>query len=339
LFIAAFVVITRGVLLFIGVEVSELQAQTMALGATFIETPGQVITNSLSAGPLFIFFSGLINFVLGGSAIASVIITAVLVFLQALILNTVLQRNNSLIDNTYLPGILYVFILSLNADFLFLSPILLANTFLLLAIDKILTHLKYRGTEENILSTGFLLGLSALCYIPYFTLLVFAILIYIIYSSTLVRRYFLMTYGFIFSFSIFWIYYLAFGEGGVFIEGYFTQLWNYNTVETGELQQMLITMGLPALLTILSGAKSFSSGGLTNHQMLTQRMMLWLLIVGLVVLRLDQNFAGASMLGLVIPITFFTAQFFITREKKWVAELFFWIVFIGALALMFSPFY
>ena len=302
-----------------------------------MEAPGLVVTNSLSAGPLFVFFSGLINFFFGESIIASVIITTVLVFLQALILNTVLQRNNSLTSNTYLPGILYVLIMSVNVNFLFLSPALFANTFLLLAVDKILTHLKYRGTEENILSSGFLLGLSGLSYTPYFMLLIFAIIIYMIYSSTLVRRYFLMTYGFIFSFLIFWVYYLAFQQGSVFLSEYFSQLWHINSVEAGIGNNMLLTMGLPMLLALLSGAKSFSGSGLTNHQILTQRMMLWLLIIGLVILRVDQNFGGASMLALVIPVTFFNTQFFITREKRWVAEVFLWIVFISALALMFWP--
>ncbi len=97
-------------------------------------------------------------------------------------------------------------------------------TFVLFGLNYLLTHLKYRGTEENILSTGFTFGLAALFAKAAFFFLPFTILIYLLYSSTLNRRYFLFTFGFGMPFVLMWLYYFWNGAGAEFWSGYMSQL-------------------------------------------------------------------------------------------------------------------
>ncbi|KYG83411.1 hypothetical protein AWN68_00995 [Roseivirga echinicomitans] len=320
-----------------GLEESTILNSSYLLGSALNENPGAIISNSISAGPLYVFFYGLLTFLFNSSMLVSVVVSAILVFIQALIFNSTLQKNGAFEENTYLPGILYVLILSSNQEFLFLSPALMANTFLLLATDKILVHLKFRGSEENILTTGFLLGLGALCYAPYFIFLIFAIVIYIIYSGTLVRRYFLMTYGFVFSFLIFWIYYLYFGNGGAFLGDYFSDLFQINEMDSGVINELLLIFGLPLFLSVLSGAQNFQGVGLINHQILIQRMMLWMLIFALVILRLDNQLTLLTAETIIIPLTFFSTQFLLTRGKRWVAEIVFFLLVVSSVTFLFTP--
>lgn len=337
LFIAAFLLITRVILLIIGLdEAAVVLNSSYLLGSALNENAGAIISNSISAGPLYVFFYGLLTFLFDNSALVSVVVSTILVFMQALIFNSTLQRNAAFEENTYLPGVLYAIILSSNQEFLYLSPALMANTFLLLATDKILVHLKYRGSEENILTTGFLLGLGALCYAPYFIFLVFTIVIYVVYSGTLVRRYFLMTYGFLFSFLIFWIYYLSFKQGSAFFVDYFSNLFQINEVDFSVINEMLLIFGLPLFLSILSGAQSFQGMGLTNHQLLIQRMMLWMLIFALMALRLDNQLTLSTAQTIAIPLTFFTTQFLLTRGKRWVAEVVFLILIASSITFLFA---
>ena len=324
-------------MLVMGMDEGDILNNSYLLGAALNENPGTVISNSISAGPLYVFFYGLLTFLFNSSVLVSVVVSTILVFIQALIFNSTLQRNAAFEENTYLPGILYALIMSSHQEFLNLSPALMANTFLLLATDKILVHLKFRGSEENILTTGFLLGLAALCYAPYFILLIFAIVIYVIYSGTLVRRYFLMAYGFVFSFLIFWIYYLYFGQGGVFLGDYFSDLFQINEVEGGVVNKMLLIFGLPLFLSVLSGAQSFQGAGLTNHQILIQRMMLWMLIFVLVILRLDNQMTLLTAQTMAIPLTFFSTQFLLSRGKRWVGEVVFLLLAISAITFLFMP--
>ncbi|WP_452609226.1 hypothetical protein [Roseivirga echinicomitans] len=315
--------ISRVVMLILGLDEATVLNSSYLLGTALNENVGAVISNSISAGPLYIFLYGLLTFLFNNSVLISVLTSTILVFVQAFIFNSTLIRNAAFDENTYLPGIIYAIIFSAHQEFLYLSPALLANTFLLLATDKILVHLKHRGSEENILTTGFLLGLGALCYAPYFIFLIFTIIIYVIYSGTLVRRYFLMTYGFIFSFLIFWIYYLFFGQGEVFFDVYFSHLFQFNEMDSDVINTLLLIFGLPLFLSVLSGAQNFQGAGLTNHQILIQRMMLWMLIFSLAILRLDSKMTLLAAQTMIIPLTFFSTQFLLTRRKRWVAEVLF----------------
>jgi hypothetical protein len=335
LFIAVFLIIVRTIMLIVGVESPAILFNAEALGETFNVTPTMPLYSENGAGPLFVFFYGILTFLFDNTYIISSILAAILVFFQAFILNATLQKNAAFQENNFLPGFLFVVFASASPEFIFLSPILLANTFLLLALDKVLTHLKYRGSEENILTTGFLIGLAALSYAPYFWLVPFVILIYIMYSSTLVRRYFLMTYGFIFSLLVFWIYFLAWQNGGAFLGGYFELVLSTHLVEPIVLKNLALIFGLPTLFSILSVAQGFQGLGFTNHQILTQRTMLWVLIFGLIMVWMTPNSGSVNALALIIPLTFFTSQFLITRSRKWVSEAYFLVLIIASLAIQF----
>lgn len=335
LFIAAFLVISRAVLLIVGVESPALLFNAEALGETFNVTPTDPLYSVNGAGPLFTFFYGLLTFLFDSTYTISAILAAILIFVQAFILNTTLQRNAAFQETNFLPGFLYVVLASASEEFIFLSPVLLATTFLLLALDKILTHLKYRGSEENILTTGFLIGLAALSYAPYFWLVPLVILIYIMYSSTLVRRYFLMTYGFIFSLLIFWIYYLLWKQGGTFVSGYFELAFSTHFAEPAILSKLALVFGLPILCSLLALAQGFQGLGFTNHQILTQRTMLWFLIFGFVMIWMSPSAQVVNAITIIIPLTFFTSQFLITRGKKWVGESIFLLLIVVALTIRF----
>jgi hypothetical protein len=335
LFIAAFLVIIRTVMLIVGVESPSVLFNSEALGETFNVTPTAPLYSENGAGPLFVFFYGILTLLFDNTYIISSILAAILVFFQALIFNTTLQKNAAFQENNFLAGFLFVVFASASPGFLFLSPILLANTFLLLALDKVLTHLKYRGSEENILTTGFLIGLASLSFAPYFWLVPLVIIIYIMYSSTLVRRYFLMTYGFIFSLLLFWFYYLTAQQGGEFLVGYFELAFSTHLLEPEVLNHLALIFGLPMLFSILSAAQGFQGLGFTNHQILTQRTMLWALIFGLVMIWMTPSTDQVNGLPLIIPLTFFTSQFLITRSKKWVGEVLFLVLIIASLAIQY----
>jgi hypothetical protein len=326
-------VVSRIIILALGVNDIELNIQAISIGKSLNLNPANFTFNNLSAGPLFYFFYGLLTFLLEDPFYLSFGLASVLVFIQAFIFNVVLQKNAAFEENNFLPGFLYVVFATSQTDFLFLSPVLIANTFLLLALDKIFVHLKFRGSEENILTTGFLIGLAAFCYTSYFWLLLFAMIIYFLYSSTLVRRYFLMVYGFVFSFVLFWIFYLAFKEGLSFFVTYFDMVFDSTLLSLESLYGVIIVMGLPVLISLFSASQGFQGLGFTNHQVLIQRTMLWTFVFSIVMFWLSPTLYQLSAFTLVIPMTFFTSQFLITRTKKWVAESLFWLLIIGSLSV------
>lgn len=335
LFIAAFLVVTRVVLLMIGIDETSLHIQSMAFGKSFNFQPEIFSFNTLSAGPLFSFFYGSLTFLFEDTFYVSFLLATALIFIQAMVFNIILQKNAAFEESNFLPGFLYVVFASAHVDFLFLSPVLVANTFLLLALDKIFIHLKFRGTEENILTTGFLIGLSALSYTSYFWLLLLCIIIYVFYSSTLVRRYLLMAYGFLFSFVLFWIFYLAMAEGQSFIVAYFSMALDSTLLNIESLNGIMLVFGIPALITLLSAAQGFQGLGLTNHQVLIQRTMLWIFVFSIAMFWFSPDSYELVSMTAIIPLTFFTSQFLITRKRNWVGEALFWLLIISAMSIQY----
>jgi hypothetical protein len=95
-------------------------------------------------------------------------IAAFLVFVQALLVNAMISEHRLTGEvRNYIPGAVYIVINSLFPDFLVLSPPLLANTFLLIALASILRTYKKYECAKDLFNTGFFVGAAAMCYNTY----------------------------------------------------------------------------------------------------------------------------------------------------------------------------
>lgn len=300
-------------------------------GAFFAEGLG---TNAAS---LYTYLYAVITFVTPDSTLLSAVLAGVLIMVQAFLLNAILIRSAALNDNTYLPAIIYTFLLSFSPEFLFLSPELLSITFVLLGLNFLFTHLKYRGSEENIISTGFMFGIAALFAKPALLLLLFILLVYLLYSSTLTRRYFLMAFGFFLPFIFAWIYFLWNDVGTEFWSDYFSDIVHFDSRRLIPGSNLLIWIGLPALLALITAAQNFTGIGMTNNQIQIQRSMLWLAIFGVLLYLVSANGSFSELIWLMPVITYFITMFLISVQKAWMGELVFQLLFWGGLYLLLTP--
>lgn len=103
----------------------------------------------------------------------NVSLTALIVFVQAILLNRSITRHNLFSKTSYLPALMYAVLASMFSPFLTLNPVLLCNFFLLWLVDRI--FFLYRGA--NVLRITFDMGLAigagSLFYYPF--LLIFPV--------------------------------------------------------------------------------------------------------------------------------------------------------------------
>ena len=118
--------------------------------------------NEESVHTIFGWFCVLLNFISSDPTIISVVISSILITLQAFIINTIFIRSKVFNQNTYIPAAIYVMLFSLSPEYILLSPQLCAITFILIGINHMFFHLQYRGSEENIFNTGVMFGLATL---------------------------------------------------------------------------------------------------------------------------------------------------------------------------------
>lgn len=291
--------------------------------ANFVQNPvkngelGDFFTHS---GPLSdLVFSGIDAL---GWPIISVIIASMLILFNAIFLNSMFIRNSSFEESSFLPAAIFVILMSASKSFYFLSPALLGSSFLLVSLNYLFHHIKYRGTEENILNTGFTIGIACLFYYPYFWLYLLVLIIYLFYSSTISRRYFLMTWGFILPVLIAWLVFYFSGTGTDFLSTFFSRIVNVQEMGVG-LNRGLTILSVGLVLTIISAIQSFQGLGMTNHQILVQKAMSWTGFFGVLFFAI---FGNESLLGLILIIptlSYFSTKMLTSLTKKTIAEILF----------------
>ncbi len=269
--------------------------------------------------------------------IPSVVLSSLLVTLQAFSLNSILINNKALPQNTYLPAACYVLILSSSPEFMMLSPALCAITFVLIGINYMLFHLQYRGSEENILSTGFLFGLAILFHPPAILFIVLIYGIYLAYSSTLNRRYLLIAFGIILPFIMIWLYFLWQGQGAEFWLNLAQSLGGAERQMLIPIDELLVLMALPMLIMVVSASQTFAGIGLTNHQIVTQRTWVLLLLFGVGSVFLNDKISSNSVIYFAPTLAFFITQFLLSRERKWLPELIFIVLLLWSLGFLLLP--
>ena len=336
--ILLFLLVTRIGAILLENPFTYVQQESETIGQ-FVNDGGLVIESlgPTNAGPLYALFYGLITYISQDTAIISAILSALFVFLQAFLLNTILIRLAAFNDNSYVPAIIYAVLMSTSPELMTLGPEMVSITFVLIGLNYLLTHLKYRGSEENIISTGFTFGLAALFAKAAFFFLPFTILIYLLYSSTLNRRYFLFAFGFGMPFVLMWLYYFWNGAGADFWSGYMSQLVHIEGKGLVLHQNLLAWAALPVLMALVAAAQNFTGVGMTNNQIQIQRTMLWMGIFGMIYYLISANGSFSEFIWIMPATTYFITLLLNSIQKPALAEGLLQILLWAGLYIAFVP--
>ncbi|UKJ08211.1 DUF6427 family protein [Solitalea lacus] len=112
---------------------------------------------------LLVFFQ--FNFL--SNPVNNILITSVVVFIQAVIFGRIITRHNFFNKTTFLPELMYVVVCSMFTEFLTFSPIVFCNFFLLWILDKIFSLYRTQSTLQSVFDMGFIIGLGSLLYFPF----------------------------------------------------------------------------------------------------------------------------------------------------------------------------
>lgn len=103
------------------------------------------------------------------------LLAMILVLIQAFLLNILSARFRMSKEVTMFPGVFYVLLMSTIPDFLHLSPMLMGNTFLIIALTNMFKTMKATSSADSIFNVGFWISVAGLFYFSNFLFLLFAI--------------------------------------------------------------------------------------------------------------------------------------------------------------------
>ena len=268
------------------------------------------------------------------SFVAEQILSVIIILLQAAIFNTILINHGVLKENTYIPAAVYVVLASLFFDFFILSPLVLANTFVLLAINNVFGQIEIRAKrDEKLLMTGVYLGIAMLFHFPYFVFGPITLIIFFVFTATIRRRYFLYLFGWILPFVLAMLYYYYHDSFGMFWRNYVTSGFLLESKTYLSTYQLLTLAGYCGIFIVIALLRIFGRARLTNYQgRLIQAVFLMMLMSG-TALFIDLDRYPYIYLLFLFPSAFFISHLFTMIKKGLVGELVFIIFFAGSLII------
>jgi len=289
---------------------------------------------SVGGGVLYLDWFGWVNQYPQYSAIGA----AVLVLVQAVLINNLADRFRLLGDRTWLPGLFYVLAASSLSDFLFLSPPLVAATFVPPALRCIFQAYKVPNATALVFNAGWWATFASLFYPPALFLLLAA------YVGVNIMRSFNLREQLVFLSSVFtvlflaWLWYFWSDRGGIFWNVAFGSLWQfYRFNSTMDTERTLKALLLAVLLCTI-----MLSYGAYFHRKLIQAqksvtILYWFLFVGAAVILLQSDPLPAHFLLIMPSVGIFMALSFFSLRNRFIAEIFHFALLAIVLFVQFLP--
>jgi len=286
--------------------------------------------------PFYMLILNGLNRISGSGFYFLYIVSLLMVFFQALMINQFVNNIKLFPKITYVPGLLYILCASLFREYLFFSPVLIVNTFVVLIVIQMFSVYKKTHCWREVFDIGLLIGICALIYFPSFSLL----LLFFIGLSTLRpfiwREWAIGVIGIFVPFFLAGTVYYWNDKLAKFLLATFESVYSEFNVEiTGGPElvwiggQLLIMVGISIYLL----QNNFMKSPIQFRKFLT--LMLWTIVIlmfsSLFLSKLTMN----HFLILSAPLSIILSYFFLSFRKWYIPETFFWVLFFSVLTFQF----
>lgn len=246
-------------------------------------------------------------------------ITAILlVFVQAVILNVFFADNRITKEYTLFPGLFYILLSSFFPEFLYLSPLLMANTFYLLAYKELFATYRKPKAAKPIFNAGLWLGLASLFYFPFTFFLIWGFISLNVTRAFRIRERYMLLTGMLVPYILAGSAYFYWESLDAFIQLQFIS--NFSWLDLKETDGSLFYIKLFALgllvLVILLSYGSYSSRTTIDVQKKIS-LLYWGLLFGGLSLLFQSNITLADSAILTIPLGILLSINFTRLSNRW----------------------
>lgn len=267
-------------------------------------------------------------------SIISEIIAPVLVFLSAVLLNVIYNRNGFMERNNYIVSLLYVVFMSFFHSFYFVDGLALAQIFMILALQQVFWLNQNEDARTRAFNIAFLVGVGVTLYPLLVISLPVLFWILWVFRPFVLRESLLMIIGFVIPLIYARVY------GMFFIDQFDTNDFNSDSserlmVDIITLASIVATFGLLSLKKVLI---KIQQGSIRLRKQFTVLYMLSLLVIG--ILALDYFFYDKiqSLSMIFIVMMFVLPHSFGEKKPAPAARFMFYVCFFYSVGKFFFPF-
>jgi hypothetical protein len=278
-------------------------------------------------------YSGLANSVLStfSNPILQGIISSLLIYIQALLINRLVIKHRITKETTHIPGLLYILLSAFLVDFLYLTPELMSLTFIIIATHITMTTYNEKEAAGPVFSVGFLIGLSSLFYFTFYYYLIIGFLCLLILKSISLKDViqFLIGVSLPTFFHSVWEYFIQ-SETNI-LPNYFIKNINLDfTLLIQDLKGLITAVIIGIFVLIALGSYGRYSQQKPTSTQIKIDVLYWISLFSLLSIIVVKTPGYEHILLLIFPISIFLSMNFLSMKNKIVAEIIhlFMIIFV-----------
>lgn len=275
---------------------------------------------------------------IGTTGMVPLAISIVLIFIQAFLINQLVSEYRLNTEINLFPGVFYILLVSAIPDFLQLSPILLANTFLIIGLQVLFSiYNKSNRSTGAMFNAGFWFGIGSLFCFSWMALILLGIAALSVLKGIRMKEVFKFLIGWMTPYYFLWVYYYFFDRSSYFYNYHFLE--NISFMDfTGSADVFLyVKLGVFALLLVLiliSYGTYMSKKNIKSQKYIT--ILYWGLFAMAFTLLFQSGINVEHLMVLSVPLAIFIGLSF-TSFKKSSAEFFHILLLISIIILQLKP--
>ncbi|BDD02674.1 DUF6427 family protein [Aureibacter tunicatorum] len=293
-----------------------------------------------STGPLSAGFYWMYHNIFNNSLWADRILGTLIVFIQAAIVNAILNNLKVYNESSYISALVYSFLCLSFFTFSLLSPWMLSMPFVLMSIYFTIIHMNSKTKDDiYLIMAGLLMGTASLFYWTNSLYIIGIEVILVVSSATIFRRYLLFLFASILPIAIAYCYFFIFDASSEFFYQNSLSFFNIGSHFSVSKYGILIPVAIPLIMLFASFFKMVERASFNFNQAKVNTSMVLLLIIGLFATAFSDGKEPSKFIFLLFPMTYFICYLLLLIQRRFIAEIFFGVLSVSALLTNYNSYY
>ncbi|MGB0984432.1 MAG: hypothetical protein ACPG19_10350 [Saprospiraceae bacterium] len=249
-------------------------------------------------------------------------IALLLVIIQAIIINSLVNRYRIARELTYFPALMYVFVASMIPEFLYLSPVLMANTFIIISFSELFKWYKSRQAAANIFNFSFWLAVGSFFYFSIEVYYLLGIIGLFTFRSMKVNEFLILTIGLLVPYFLVGVYHFWIGQLDYYLNHYLfgnTSFFDWSRLSSTPYLYYKIGLFATAAIWIFSQSQRYFFK--TNIQIQKNiTALFWSILIGSLAFTYQNDASIETFLLTSVPLSIFLALNLLLIKKTWILE-------------------
>jgi hypothetical protein len=243
-------------------------------------------------------------------------LSLILILIQAVLITVVTNRQKLSNDRNLYPGVFYILLASLSTSFLGLTPALMGNTFLILALGSFFGIYKDKEPAGKHFNAGFWLAIAALFYGSLFLFFFFGILTINLMRAFNVKEMLQIVSGYVVPYILLFTYYYYIGDVDESYWAYLTS--SFSVMDIKQMPSIagyvsLATMGLLILWCFFRYGSLVEKKGIKTRKEINM-LFLFMIFIG-ITFCLQSGVGMDHFILIAIPLSILVGILFAKMKK------------------------